>query len=384
MRSTSAAQLARIAIASCLFLAAAGQSRALIKFNDAHDELFVTGTASIGYDSNIYADSNATSDTLFSESVDLAYQRKAGMLGVNAEIGWDFGQFAKNTSENYADPHVSAELTKGTGRTTGSLTAGAQRRSRTEYALNTRTVSLDYNTGLNFKYPVIERYSISGQFAYDYQDYVNNAALFDIRTYSAGGDLYYVYTSQRDILGGYRLRVTDTTNTTRSYDHSFTLGTTGKLLPKLNGTIRAGYQFRQTDRNNLGRKDETFSAFTTTTSATWTASKRVNITGILSRDFTTLATDVNVDNSSASITAAFATTSHVTFFCGGGAGHLRYLGTLSGGRRDTYVNGDTGVNYTLNDHLKITLTGTWYKNWSKLDQADFIRRTLSLQVTSRW
>jgi hypothetical protein len=385
MRPLAFAKPVHIAISGLLLLASfAGPARAIVKFNDGHDELFITGTAGLAYDSNIYADANATSDTLFTESLDLDYQRKAGLLGVNGNLGWSFGQFSKNASENYADPHARAEITKGTGRTTGSLTLGAQRQSRTEYALNLRTVSWDYNAGLNVKYPVIERYSISGQVGYDYQDYLNNPLLFDIRSYTASGDLYYVYTSQRDILGGYRLRVTDTTNSTRSYDHAFTLGTTGKLLPKLNGTIRLGYQYRQTDRNNLNRANETFSAFTTSTSATWTVTKRFTVTGIASRDFTTLATDVNVDTTSAALNANLATTARLTVFGGGGGGHLRYLGTLSDGRRDTYVTGNLGLNYTLNDHLKITLTGLWYKNWSKLDQADYVRRTISLLVTSRW
>ncbi|MFT3870191.1 MAG: outer membrane beta-barrel protein [Nibricoccus sp.] len=385
MRPHAFAKPVKTAIAGLLLFAAlAGPARAIVKFNDGHDEIFITGTAGITYDSNIYADANAQSDTIFTESLALEYQRKAGILGVNANLGWNFGQFASNTSESYADPYARAEITKGTGRTTGSLTLGAQRQSRTEYALNLRTVSWDYDTGLNVKYPVIERYSISGQLAYNYQDYVNNPNLFDIRTATAGADLFYVYTSQRDILGGYRLRITDTTNSTRSYDHAFTLGTTGKLLPKLNGTVRLGYQFRQTDRNNLGRNDETFSAFTTATSATWTVSKRFTVTGIASRDFTTLATDINVDNTAAALSTSFATTGRIALFGGGGGGHLRYLGSLSDGRRDTYATANLGFAYTLNDHLKITFTGLWYKNWSKLDQADFIRRTISLLVTSRW
>lgn len=384
MRPHAFAKPVKTAIAGLLLALLCGPASAIVKFNDGHDELFVTGTAGLSYDSNIFADANAVSDTLFTESLDLDYQRKAGILGVNGNLGWSFGQFARNSSENFADPHAHAEITKGTGRTTGSLTLGAQRQSRTEYALNLRTVSWDYNAGLNVKYPVIERYSIAGQVGWDYQDYVNNPNLFDIRTYTAGGDLFYVYTSQRDILGGYRLRVTDTTNGTRSYDHAFTLGTSGKLLPKLNGTVRFGYQLRQTDRNNLTRQEENFSAFTTSTSATWTVTKRFTVTGLASRDFSTLATDINVDNTAVALNTSFATTARITLFGGAGAGHLRYLGTLSEGRRDTYVTANLGLAYTLNDHLKISLTGLWYKNWSKLDQADYIRRTISLLVTSRW
>jgi len=391
MRPHAFAQPVRAILGTCLLLSLSSPTFGLVKFNDGHDSIFVTGTVGMGYDTNIYANSNNVSDTTFNGSLDLEYLRKAGMLGVNGNLGWDFTKFDSHTAEDFADPHARLELTKGSGRTTGSLTLGAERRSRSEDALNLRTVSWDFNSGLNVKYPVIERYSIAGQVGYDYQDYLNNSALFDIRTYTASADLFYVYTSERDLLGGYRLRVTDTTNGTRSYDHAFTLGTTGKLLPKLNGTVRLGYQFRETDRGNLplqaatpNTTNERFGAYTALASATWTVTKRLNVTGVASRDFSTLATDVNVDTSAVMLDANFAAKAKLSLFAGVGAGHIRYLGAASGGRTDTYETAHVGVNYTLNDHLKITLSGLYYKNWSLLKQADYDRRTISLIVSSRW
>jgi len=383
MKPHATAKTARITLGACLLLCLTAPLFGIVKFNDSHDEIFVTGTAGVGYDSNIYATSESTGDTTYNATLDFDYQRKAGMLGVNANLGWNFTRFAENVSQDFADPHANVEFTKGGGRTTGSLTLGTQRQSRTDYALNLRTVSWDYKAGLNVKYPVIERYSVSAQLGYDYQDYLRNPSLFDIRTYTAASDLYYVYTSNRDLLGGYRIRVTDTTNGTRSYDHAFTLGTTGKLTPKLNGTVRVGYQIRQTDRNN-NQVSESFSAFTTATSATWTATKRFNVTGLLSRDFSTLATDVNIDNTALMLDANFAANARFSLFAGAGVGHIRYLGSASGGRQDTYETGNAGVRYTMNDHFKITLSGLYYKNWSKLDRADYIRRTISLIVSSRW
>ena len=389
MRPHAFAHFTRAVIGACLLLAMAKPVQALVKFNDSHDEIFVTGTVGIGYDSNVFATSDAKGDNTFSGSLDLDYQRKAGMIGVNGNLGWNFTKFDRNTSEDFADPHVHAEFTKSGGRTTGSLTLGTERRSRAEDALNLRTVSWDYNAGLNVKYPVIERYSIAGQVSYDYQDYLKNPALFDLRTYTAGADLFYVYTSQRDLLGGYRLRVTDTTNGTRSYDHAFTVGTSGKLLPKITGTVRLGYQFRETDRGHFAavtpnKSNDRYDAFSASASATWTVTRRLNVTGLASRDFSTLATDINVDTTAVMVDANFAAKAKLSLFGGVGGGHMRYLGTASGGRTDTYATTHAGVNYTFNDHLKISLTGLYYKNWSLLDRADYVRRTISLIVSSRW
>ncbi len=391
MQPHAFANSTRAALGACLLLAFAGSAHGIVKFNDGHDEIFVTGTAGIGYDSNVFASSEGVSDNTFNGSVDLDYQRKAGLIGVNGNLGLDFTKFGKNTSEDFADPHARAELTKSGGRTTGSLTLGAERRSRAEYALNLRTVSWDYNAGLNIKYPVIERYSIAGTLGYNHQDYVNSPSLFDLRTYTGNADLYYVYTSERDLLGGYRLRITDTTAGTRSYDHAFTVGTSGKLFPKINGTARLGYQFRETDRGHLatpgvspsGSKDH-YNAFTASATATWTITRRWNMTGLLSRDFSTLATDINADTTAAMLNINFAAKAKLSLFAGVGAGHMRFLGAASNGRTDTYVTGQAGINYTLNDHLKITLSGLYYKNWSLLDRADYVRRTISLIVSSRW
>ncbi len=383
MRPHAFAHSTRAAFNVCLLLALASSAHGIVKFNDGHDEIFVTGTVGMGYDSNVFASSENISDTTFNGSLNLDYQRKAGLIGVNGNLGWDFTKFSDNTSEDFADPHAHAELTKSGGRTTGSLTLGTERRSRAEYALNLRTVSWDYNAGLNVKYPVIERYSVGGTLSYDYQDYVNSPSLFDIRAYTGNADLYYVYTTERDLLGGYRIRITDTTAGTRSYDHAFTVGTSGKLFPKINGTARLGYQFRQTDRNNYGAAEK-FNAFTGSATATWTVTRRFNVTGLASSDFSTLATDVNVQSTAVMLNPTFAATAKLSLFGGIGGGHLRYLGAASNGRQDTYFTFNAGINYTMNDHLKVTLSGMYYKNWSKFDQADYVRRTISLIVSSRW
>ena len=111
---------------------------------------------------------------------------------------------------------------------------------------------------------------------------------------------------------------------------------------------------------------------------------RLNLTGLASRDFSTLATDTNVDTTAAMLDANFAAKAKLSLFAGVGAGHIRYLGASGGGRTDTYVTGHAGVAYTLNDHLKVTLSGLYYKNWSLLNRADYDRRTISLIVSSRW
>lgn len=360
----------------------ASPASALVKFNDGHDEIFVIATAGIGYDSNIYAYKGGDGDTSLNASLDLEYRRKAGMLGVNGNLGWEFAKFQDFSAEDFANPHMSAELTKDGGRTTGSLTAGAKRESRSDSAINIRTTSWEYDAGLNLKYPVIERYSLTGQAAWSRSDYLDNTSLVDLDTWTLSSDLFYVYNSQRDLFGGYRLRVTETSADTQDTDHALTIGTSGKIIATINGTARFGYQVRESNRTD--GTSESFDDITSSVSATWSGIQRLNVTGQISSDFQTIATDVSVNTTAAGLDALYALNAHVSVYAGTGVGRSRFLGEAGGGRRDTYLTWNTGVVYTLNDHFKATLGFSWFENWSTFEYSDYTRNTISLNLSSRW
>lgn len=382
MRLLALPRFHALALIALIAGALASSASALVKFNDGHDEIFITGTAGIGYDSNIYAYNGGEGDTAYSASLDLEYRRKAGMLGVNGGLGWDFSKFQEFSSEDFANPHARLELTKDAGRTTGSLTAGAKRESRADSAINIRTTSWEYDAGLNLKYPVIERYSLTGQAAWSHRDFRDNFSLVDLDTWSLSSDLFYVYNSQRDLFGGYRFRVTDTTAGTQDIDNAFTVGTTGKLVPTINGTARFGYQLRESSRTD--GTEERFDGFTSTVSATWSGISRLNVTGLVSSDFNTIATDVSVSTLSASLNAQYALNARFSLYAGTGVGRTRFLGALGAGRRDTYFTWNAGIAYTLSDYFKATLGYSRFHNWSTFSFSDYTRDTISLNLSSRW
>jgi hypothetical protein len=371
-----------LAGAALLTIAFVSPAHALVKFNDGHDELFITGTAGIGYDSNIYASNGGEGDSSFNASLNLEYRRTAGMLGVNGYLGWDLSKFQDFSSEDFLNPHASVEVTKSSGRTTGSVTAAARRESRSDSAINIRTTSWEYDAGLNLKYPVIERYSLTGQAAWSRSDFLDNQSLVDLDTWTLSSDLFYVYNSQRDLFGGYRLRVTDTTADTQDIDHAFTVGTSGKIIATINGTARVGYQLRESNRADGTR--ETFDAFTSAVSATWSGIKRVSVTGRITSDFDTIATDVSVSTTAVGLDAMYAINARFSVYAGVGAGRTHFLGAAGAGRNDTFRTWNTGLAYTLNDHLKATLGCIWFENWSTLEFSDYTRDTISLNLSSRW
>ena len=111
---------------------ACAPARALVSLNDGHDHLYVTGTVAMGWDSNLFANSEGKSDATISTSVSADYQRRAGWIGVNANVGVDATRFNVFSRENFANPHFGLELTKQTGRTTGSLNVNIARQSRAD------------------------------------------------------------------------------------------------------------------------------------------------------------------------------------------------------------------------------------------------------------
>ena len=370
----------RLALIAAAFAFAATTGRALVKFDDGHDQIFVNASVSIGYDSNIFATKGGAGDFLTSSSFGIEYARRAGYIGVNGSINWSLGKFGSNTSQDFSNPSMNLELVKSSGRTTGSLTLSAARQSSADTAVNMRTDSWNYAAGLNWKYPVIDRYSLSGSFNYGLVSYQEAApGIYNLTTYGANLDLFYVYTSERDLIAGYAIQLSDSGAGTQTLDHSFTVGVSGKIIPKINGTVRAGYEIRQEAAS--GR---TFDSWTSTASVTWSFNRRLTFTGTLSKAFSTTATDASIDTLSANLDMQYALRAKWSLYAGLGGGESDFLSGNDPGRQNYYFTWSVGVNYSLNDHFKASLTYSYFENWSNRGPGNFDRNSITLNMSTRW
>jgi len=363
--------------------------RGLVNLNDGRDKIHVTGTASFAWDSNIFAHQGGGGDYVMSAGLTADYTRKAGLIGVDASVAVNASRFNKFTTEDFKNPNFNVEFTKQSGRTTGSLALSAARESRADTAANIRDQSWLYSTGLNLKYPVIERYSLSGGANYAFHKYQDNTALVNLKSYSANLDLFYVYTSDRDLSGGYRYRQENTSANTKSVDQAFTLGLSGKILPKLNGAVNAGYQIRNSrevfhSTYLYGTFESQYKSWTSGISLTWSGSKRFSVSGQLSKDFNTTSTNDSTDTLTAGLAAQYTFTAKISVSAGVEFSNNRFLGLSGGGRVDTYFSSNLGVSYSLNDHLKASLTESFSTNWSTSAYADFSRNSTALSLSSRW
>ena len=376
-------------------IVACAPARGLVTLNDSHDHVFVTGSMGISRDSNVFANRDSAGDFVYSSSVAAEYTRRAGWIGVNAGVVINASRYGTIRGEDFSNPSYSLELTKQSGRTTGSFTLNGARESRADSAVNVRSSSWNYAAGLNYKYPIIERFTLSGSFGYSARKYIDEAQFANLSTYTASTDLFYVFTNERDLVAGYRFRQGETSRNTSTTDHSITGGITGRIIRGINGAVRVGYQVRTPHGGNGDRPE--YHSVTASGSASYSVNRKIKINGSLARDFATTATDASVQTTTANIEATYDYSNHWTFSAGAGWGDSQFLGekgriiirndppvVFGPNRHDNYANANASIGYSLNEHFKASFTYTWFKNWSAVEFADFVRNGWGLNFSSRW
>jgi hypothetical protein len=247
-------------------------SQGLVSLEDGKDHIFVDGSVEVGYDSNVFANAQSGGSMTYQGTLGMEFTRRAGWIGVNASASLDWARYANFRDQDYVDPKFTAELTKQTGRTTGSLTLSAQRINRADVTVNTRDTSWVYDVGFNFQYPVIERYSIAGSFDYNRIDYLDQALFTNLTTYTENVFLYYILNEQRDLFVNYRLRTSDEEGGSYDVDNSLSAGVSGRVYGPFNGSLQAGYE----TRSSHGGPDngEMFDDITVSGAATWNIDRR--------------------------------------------------------------------------------------------------------------
>lgn len=376
-------------------LLACPPSHALISLNDGRDRIFVTGSVSVSRDSNVFANSDNRGDYVYSTSLSAEYTRRAGWIGVNANVGVSSSRFAEIPGQNFDNPSIGLEFTKQTGRTTGSLTLSAARESRADASVNVRSTSWNIPVGLSFKYPIAGAYTLSGSLGYSSRRYLDEEVFTSLATYSTSVDLLKILSTERELVTGYRYRYSESTRNTASIDHSVSLGLSGKLLRGLRGGLRAGFQTRGT--TGRSSDESRFSSWFASGSTSYSLSRKLMANFSIAKDYSTTAIDSMVDNTNGSIGISYALNSRINLSLNGDLGDSRYLGksgrvVLSPGpppilgrnRHDNFLSWSASTGYSFSEHLKVGISYNWFQNWSTLPYADFVRSSWSANASSRW
>jgi hypothetical protein len=358
--------------------AAIPRARALLTFNDGKDQVFVHATYTFGFDSNVFTrqvkQGSGTQDFTFGTT----YTRHAGVIGVNAALEWNFGNFTQVSYQNFVDPTYSLSFTKGTGRTTGSLSLGAQKTNQPDPNANNRAVAWDYNTALNLRYPVNDRYYLTNGASYSSMTYANRALFSNLGTFTDGTNINYIYDPKLDLNAGYTLGVSRTPDT-EDHDHSLTVGASGSILPKLTGSLSGGYTYR---RSVYAGEESNYGSATANAALSWRYSRQLSFAGVVDKSFGTSSTDVNLDTTTISLNTDVnlvrrLRTSFMVSYTG-----TDFLGVKGAGRADTLWQFVVNLGTAVTTHLRANLAYAYMINYSNVGSAEFTRQTLSLTLSA--
>jgi hypothetical protein len=371
----------RLALFSGLatLLVAAPQARALVVLESGKSQLFVTATGELTWDSNVYSNASQASDFYETGRIALDYDRKAGIFSASAGAELAYSHFQRLQTESGFEPSFRASLARVRGRLTGRANVEWREANESDNAANQRTRFREWNGHFELQYPLNHRFSVKATTAYESRDYLD-PTLFDRKILSEAVDVFHAYTSKLDLVAGYRVRWSDLPESYNRVDHALMLGANGKILPRLDGSVRIGYQ-RRIDQTPGARNLDALTA----SIATWWAPRNWVTFGLqVTKDFSTTATALSADGFNGGLDAKLTTVSQIAVTAGLGYAHYTFYDKTGLARTDDSVYGRLGVEYPLTKRLKLTATATWLRNSSTFAFADYDRRLLNFGVSARY
>jgi hypothetical protein len=368
-----------VTLALLAALTASTQVHGLLTLEGGKAQVGVIGRAYFNWDSNVFNNSNEQDDTFTVLVAGATYDRNAGIIGVQGSAIWTFDFFNRFDDENSANPTLKLSFIKAQGKTTGTLGFTYRRISQADDAANQRTRLGEFETRLVVQYPINERFSLTSTTEVADRGYRDNA-FFDNNTYAQSLDAFRVYTSKLDLLAGYRYRFTDAEGQPDSMDHAFTVGVNGKLLPKIDGSLRVGYQVRDIRMASAGTLD----GVTASASLVWSPRNRVLVSTQISKDFSTTSTALSSDSLTWFNSVQFTTGSKIVLTAGIGYSQSKYYAVDLHVRTDDHFYWRLGANYPITTNIAAEATFTSSQNWSTYSFADYTKEFVSVGIAAKF
>lgn len=337
---------------------------------------------SIGFDSNVFTRKAGKGSFTQSAGAGIDYTRQAGLISISANASISVGDFTSIKGQSFADPNLSLALRKRYGRTTGSWSISGRHESQPDPDAGQRTKAWNFGTNLDLHYPINDRYYITNSISTSGKFYADSLQFSDLRTYNDSIAINYIYSSKLDLNGGYSIRVSNTTKSTKAYDHNFSFGASGGILPKLSGSISFGYQLRQSD--SIIGHHEKFSSFSSATNLKWLFSRKISFNGDISDDFAISSTDISTNRLGLGLHMTSSLTSKVIGNFGVNYSTTEFLGIAGDGRKDTLFMFDASTGLALTTHVRTSLSYAYMINTSNKSNYDFVRQTLTFTIAATY
>jgi hypothetical protein len=369
------ARIVTLSALSCI----AAQAAPFLAVGD-NAELFVTASAEIKFDDNIYLDpSNEQDDTIYSftPGLDFIFGKGAATSG-NVYYREEFRRYADNDNQDTELSDVGANVRYDNGLTKANLNASYTQLAQNDneiLAVGTIVRRKVSRLGGDVEFGVSEKTSLSVGTSFVKNDY-GPASYTDSDIWSLPLDVYYKATPKMDWSLGYRYRTTDLSGARiDSDDNFFNIGARGEFSPKLKGQIRLGYTQRSYD--NGGDSD----LFGLDSSLSYLASEKTTYRLNVSNDFGNTAFGDTTKDFTVGLTAISRLSTQWALDLGVEYRSNEYIG---GTRKDDFLQGRVGVKYVYNVHVDFSASLLLRDNDSNIALAEYSNSVFSLGANIRY
>lgn len=328
-------------------------------------ELFVTASANLSFDDNIFlSGSNEADDTIwsFTPGVDLVFGKNSVAKG-NAYYREEIRRFSDNDTQDTELSSLGFNTAYDNGVTKANFNVSyAQVAQNTVLAnsvgaLNRRKLT---NLGGKLEFGLSEKTSLAVGASFNKTKYASTGFV-DSDIWTLPIDVYFKSTEKLDWSLGYQYRSTDLSGSGRSFDdHFLSVGARGEFTPKLTGQVRVGLTQRSFDVGDddtlFGLESSLTYAYSEKTSYVFTASNKPGASGT---GDTNEAFNLGL-NANSKISEQWSLN-----------GGLTYTNYDYANRTEDYLEGQLGVTYTLNNYVNFGASYTYRNNETSAASGEF-------------
>jgi len=341
-------------------------------------ELFVTASAQLQADDNIYLDAtNEQSDTVFSftPGLDLVFGKGSVTKG-NAYYREEFRRYSDNDNQNTELSSLGFNSSYDNGVTKADFNASYAQVAQNDNdirATGTLVRRKLTNLGAKLEFGFSEKTSLGVGVSFAKTDY-GPAVYTDSDIWSLPIDLYYKASPKMDWSLGYQFRNSDLSGAGRdTTDHFFNVGARGEFTPKLVGQVRVGLSQRNFDVGG----DDTQLGFDG--NLTFAYSEKTSYRFNMSNDFGSSGTGDSIETFRIGLNATNRLSDQWSF-----TGGLSLNKSDYPTRSDDYLEGLLAISYDLNAVVNLGASYTYRNNSSDSAIAEFTNSVFTIGANIRY
>lgn len=350
-------------------------------------ELFLTASAQVQFDDNIYLDPGTLPAPLasapeqddvimsFTPGVDLVFGKGSVTKG-NAYYREEFRRYNDHDNQDTSLSNLGVKTNYDNGVTKADFNASYAQVAQNDNDANTLGSIVRrklFNLGAKIEFGISEKTSLAVGTTFDKTNY-GPASYSDSDIWMLPVDLYYKATPKLDWSLGYRYRSSELSGSgIDSKDHFFNVGARGEFTPKLTGQLRIGLTQRKLEVGG----DDTQLGFDS--NVTYAFSEKTSYRFNMSNDFGSSGIGESTENFTIGLNATSKLTEQWSLT---GGLNLRKVDYPS--RSDDFLEGLVSVSYNLNAVVNFGASYTYRDNSSDSAIAEFTNSVLTFGANIRY